>query len=88
MITLVPKDGSDISLESIASHGDQHLPRFALPRYFEISGELPKTPTGKVQKEKTPQKGNSRRCVGSGGTIGPRILIHPFVLVIKAIEPE
>ena len=57
MITLVPEDGKTLSHESIVLHGDRHLPKFALPRYIKISGELPKTPTGKVQKEKLRKRG-------------------------------
>jgi crotonobetaine/carnitine-CoA ligase len=39
------------SLDEVVTFATQHLPRFAVPRYFEVLDELPKTPTAKVRKE-------------------------------------
>ena len=52
MVRVVPVAGRHLSLESLVRHGDRLLPKFATPRYIDIAGELPKTPTGKIQKEK------------------------------------
>jgi crotonobetaine/carnitine-CoA ligase len=34
-----------------------HLPYFAVPRYYEMRDSLPKTPTGRVQKFKLREEG-------------------------------
>lgn len=42
-------DGGD--LDDLTAYAIERLPRFAVPRYFEVLVELPKTPTLKVRKE-------------------------------------
>ena len=44
-------------LEDLYRYCEQHLPRFAVPRYVEIADSLPKTPTGKVQKARLRELG-------------------------------
>jgi len=50
MISVLPEEGVTLSPCALARHGESALPRFAQPRYIEITQSLPKTPTGKVQK--------------------------------------
>ena len=59
MLALVPEPNSSVTHEAIAAHGDQFLPKFAYPRYIEIVTGLPKTPTGKIQKENLRARGVS-----------------------------
>ncbi|KAA3619229.1 MAG: ATP-dependent acyl-CoA ligase [Proteobacteria bacterium] len=47
---VVPKSGSTIDLEELKVFALENLPAFAVPRYFRVMKELPKTPTGKIQK--------------------------------------
>ena len=39
-----------IDLAALCAHCEQRLPRFSVPRYFEVRSNLPKTPTNKIQK--------------------------------------
>ena len=50
MLAVVLEQGSGVTCADLAAHADADLPRFARPRFIEIVGALPKTPTGKVQK--------------------------------------
>jgi crotonobetaine/carnitine-CoA ligase len=38
-------------VEDVIAFARERLPRIAVPRYFEVLDELPKTPTAKVRKE-------------------------------------
>jgi carnitine-CoA ligase len=48
MACLVVEDGA--SLEAIGDYAEANLPYFAVPRYYEVLGELPVTPNNKVRK--------------------------------------
>jgi crotonobetaine/carnitine-CoA ligase len=50
MAVIVPKPGHSITTESLIAFLGARLPYFMVPRYLELVNELPKTPTGKVQK--------------------------------------
>lgn len=39
-----------VDIETFGEYCQQHLPRFAVPRYVEFVDSLPKTPTNKIQK--------------------------------------
>lgn len=39
-----------IDLEALLGHCADRLPHYMVPRYFQLAEELPKTPSGKVQK--------------------------------------
>lgn len=54
-ITLAP--GADPSPESIVAWCESRMPYFAVPRYVEFVGELPKTPNLKIQKQKLRETG-------------------------------
>ncbi len=47
----------NVSPASIVEWCELRLPSFAVPRYIELVAELPKTPTGKVQKHKIREQG-------------------------------
>jgi crotonobetaine/carnitine-CoA ligase len=54
---------ADASLDELMAFAEQRLPRFAVPRYFEVLDELPKTPTAKVRKEVLRAAGVTERTV-------------------------
>jgi crotonobetaine/carnitine-CoA ligase len=47
----------EASLEEIGQFAEDNLPFFAVPRYFDVRDELPKTQTQKVQKELLREQG-------------------------------
>jgi crotonobetaine/carnitine-CoA ligase len=48
--SLVPADGQPVDFVAVAEYAAENLPYFAVPRYLELIDELPRTPTGRVQK--------------------------------------
>ena len=42
--------GDSVDLQELWQHALGKLPGFAVPRYMRIQEDLPKTPTGRVQK--------------------------------------
>jgi crotonobetaine/carnitine-CoA ligase len=50
MVVLVLRADAEVSVESFWEFCDRHLPAFAVPRFVKIARELPKTPSGKLQK--------------------------------------
>ncbi len=51
-VFLVPAEGFEIDPEAIVKVAARTMPRYMVPRYVEIVGELPKTHTMRVQKAK------------------------------------
>lgn len=51
MAVVVPKAGIDISPVGICKHCEQRLPYLKVPRYIRIQEELPRTSSGKVNKQ-------------------------------------
>lgn len=51
-VFLVAAGSETINLEDLARFCAQSMPRFMVPRYFEVVEALPKTPTMRVQKAK------------------------------------
>ena len=51
-VTIVLKGGEQVTEEELCRWSIDNLPHFAVPRYVEYRSELPKTPTGRVQKYK------------------------------------
>lgn len=51
-VFLVPASGAEIDFEDLARFCTLNMPRFMVPRYFEVVDALPKTPTMRVQKAK------------------------------------
>ena len=52
MAALVARPGATIDAAALWRHCEERLPYFAVPRYLDIVGELPRTENGKVQKYK------------------------------------
>jgi carnitine-CoA ligase len=50
MAVIVLKPGSHLAPEELTQFLSDRMPYFMVPRYVEFAQELPKTPTGKVQK--------------------------------------
>ena len=51
-VVLVPRATEALDLEAIAAFSEQRMPAFMVPRFFEEVDELPKTPSGRVEKYK------------------------------------
>jgi crotonobetaine/carnitine-CoA ligase len=62
---IVPRSGSEIDPEELTRFLIERLPYFMVPRFVQITDELPKTPTQKVQK-------NSLRDGDSYGAVWDR----------------
>lgn len=56
-VTIVVRKGHTIDHAELCRWSMDNLPYFAVPRYFEFRTELPKTPTGRVQKFKLREEG-------------------------------
>lgn len=50
MIAVVRREGATVSAEALHDFCQENMPRFAVPRFIRFVDELPKTPTGRVQK--------------------------------------
>ena len=50
MAFVVPRERASLDYEDLIRHCEPRLAYFAVPRFLEITGELPLTPSGKVQK--------------------------------------
>jgi crotonobetaine/carnitine-CoA ligase len=57
MAVIVPKPGRSPVPEALIAFLDDRLPYFMVPRYVEFASELPKTPTGKIQKYALRERG-------------------------------
>ena len=62
MLAIVARPGHVLVGEEIGAEAAILLPRFAEPRYVEILAELPKTATGKVQREVLRKRGRGQAC--------------------------
>lgn len=49
-IVVVSRPGTKLDVQALLAHAQQHLPKFAVPRYVEFVEALPKTETNKVRK--------------------------------------
>lgn len=54
---IIQSTASDLDLPILVKWCEERLPHFAVPRYYEIVSDLPKTPTGKVRKAVLREKG-------------------------------
>jgi crotonobetaine/carnitine-CoA ligase len=57
MAVIVPKPGPTPAPEALIAFLNDRLPYFMVPRYLEFTTELPKTPTGKIQKYALRERG-------------------------------
>ncbi len=56
-VVVVLDPGQQLGHEDLVRYCEQHMPRFAVPRYIEFIASLPKTPTSKVRKNLLRQDG-------------------------------
>jgi crotonobetaine/carnitine-CoA ligase len=54
---IVLKPRAQVAVEALLDYCQERMPYFAVPRYIEFVSELPKTPTGKVQKHRLREAG-------------------------------
>jgi carnitine-CoA ligase len=59
MLAVVPCPGATLDVDALGCEADALLPRFASPRFIEFVSELPKTATGKVQRELLRRRGSA-----------------------------
>ena len=59
MTALVTKPGETLDPEEFIRFLNKRMPYFMIPRYVDVLEELPKTPTGKIQKYPLREKGIS-----------------------------
>ncbi len=52
MLYVVARPGADLKPREIIDHCELNLARFQIPKYIDFIDELPKTPTGKVEKHR------------------------------------
>ena len=57
MVTLVPKEGREITPPSLREYLSDKLAKFAIPRYYRVVEELPKTETHRVRKKELEKLG-------------------------------
>ena len=50
MVVVIRVEGAAVSEEQLLAHAAQRLPYYAVPRFVAFVDELPRTPTGKIQK--------------------------------------
>lgn len=55
---VVLKAGQRLAPETLLDYCQERMPRFAVPRFVEFLDALPKTATGKLQKEELRRRGS------------------------------
>ncbi|MBI2962162.1 MAG: AMP-binding protein [Deltaproteobacteria bacterium] len=56
---VVPRAGEEVTPEALLDYCQDRMPRFAVPRFVEFVPALPKTATGKLQKEELRRRGKT-----------------------------
>ena len=49
--------GVEVEMDDLVAYCEQRMPDFMVPRFFEIRDELPRTPTGRVEKYRLREEG-------------------------------
>jgi crotonobetaine/carnitine-CoA ligase len=57
---IVTDSGVGMDYRALLEYCSERLPHYMVPRYFELIGELPKTPSAKVQKHLLRERGSGR----------------------------
>ena len=57
MVTVTAQPGTQIDPVEFTRFCNERMPYFMVPRYVDIAGEIPKTPTGKMEKYKLREMG-------------------------------
>jgi crotonobetaine/carnitine-CoA ligase len=58
-VTAILRDGAKLAEQDLAAWAVDRLPYFAMPRYIEFREDLPRTPTGRVQKYQLRDEGKT-----------------------------
>jgi len=56
-VVVVPRLNASLTPEELIAHCEERMANFMVPRYVELRGSLPKTPTDRVEKYKLRQEG-------------------------------
>jgi carnitine-CoA ligase len=51
---VVPEPGADVDFRALRDHAAQRLSAFKVPRFWQLIGELPRTPTARIAKHRLP----------------------------------
>ena len=54
-VVISPAEGATVELAEVARYCEKRLPDFMVPRYLEVLTELPRTPSGRVEKYRLAQ---------------------------------
>jgi crotonobetaine/carnitine-CoA ligase len=54
-VVISPAEGASVDLHEVARYCEKRLPDFMVPRYLELLPELPRTPSGRVEKYRLAQ---------------------------------
>ena len=57
MVTLTPQPGADIDPAALTHYLNERMPYFMVPRFIDVTTEIPKTPTGKMRKHVLRERG-------------------------------
>ena len=66
MAAIVPLEGKSFDPKKLAEFLKDHLAKFAIPRYYRILPELPKTETQRVIKDILQKEGVTRDTIDLG----------------------
>jgi crotonobetaine/carnitine-CoA ligase len=74
MVTVVAKPGHELDVEELLRFCADRMPPYMVPRYVDVIAELPRTPTGKIEKFRLRERGPSektwdRERAAIGGTV-------------------
>jgi crotonobetaine/carnitine-CoA ligase len=58
-VWIVPEPGAEIDFVDLLRHLVDRMPQFMVPRFFELTDELPKTASARIQKFELRNRGNS-----------------------------
>jgi crotonobetaine/carnitine-CoA ligase len=57
MVAVAPKPGRTLDLDDLLAFCAERMPAYMVPRYVDVVDELPKTPTGKIEKFRLRERG-------------------------------
>lgn len=60
-VAVVVRSGDELAHEELAAFCEERMPAFMVPRFVEFVEELPRTPTGKVEKHELRNRGDKGR---------------------------
>lgn len=67
LFVVLREESSGVGVADIDAWGRQRLPKFALPKDIFLSGELPKTPSGKIKKAELRVEAKQRQNISTKG---------------------